>query len=123
TGPRAKVLGVLEVTLTADAETQGYTYANKKRVSANYRIAGDRVAAQAADVALRAWIGLGCRDLGRVDCRCDSDGRPQFLEVNPPAGLPPALGDVVILAGMVGVSYTRLIESIVESACERLSAV
>jgi D-alanine-D-alanine ligase len=123
TGARARVLGVLEIALAAGAEAHGYSYANKKHVHATYRIANDAVAAQAADIALRAWIGLGCRDLGRVDCRSDRDGRPQFLEVNPLAGLHPVLGDIVILAGFVGVSYMRLIESIVESACERLSAV
>ena len=42
---------------------------------------------------------------GRVDCRCDATGRPQFLEVNPLAGLHPVLGDLVILAGLVGVGY------------------
>jgi D-alanine-D-alanine ligase len=55
-----------------------------------------------------------------VDCRCDRDGHAQFLEVNPLAGLHPELGDLVILAGLAGVAYDRLIESIVRSACERV---
>ncbi len=120
TGPRARVLGVLEVVFTADAEAHGYSYANKKLVHAQYRIADDAAAAGAADIALRAWTGLGCRDLGRVDCRCDATGRPQFLEVNPLAGLHPVLGDLVILAGLVGVGYEALIGSIVSSANDRL---
>ena len=120
TGSRATVLGVLEVVFTADAEAHGYSYANKKLVHARYRIADDATAAAAADIALRAWTGLGCRDLGRVDCRCDATGRPQFLEVNPLAGLHPVLGDVVILAGLVGVGYETLIGSVVSSAAERL---
>ena len=121
TGSRARVIGVLEVTLTGEAEAHGYSYANKKQVNARYRIVSDGPAAEAADVALRAWNGLGCRDLGRVDCRCDRDGRPHFLEVNPLAGLHPVLGDLVILADLVGMSYTQLIESIVVSASERIS--
>jgi D-alanine-D-alanine ligase len=122
TGPRARVLGVMEVLFTPDAEDHGYSYANKKLVKARYEIADDAVAREAAAIALRAWNGLGCRDGGRVDCRCDRDGRPQFLEVNPLAGLHPILSDIVILADLVGVSYGQLIESIVASACERLAA-
>jgi D-alanine-D-alanine ligase len=122
TGPRARVLGVMEVVFTPDAEAHGYSYANKKLVHARYRIVDDATAVEAAGIALRAWNGLGCRDSGRVDCRCDRDGHAQFLEVNPLAGLHPELGDLVILAGLVGVPYDTLIESIVASACERLAS-
>jgi D-alanine-D-alanine ligase len=120
TGGRARVLGAMEVVFTEDAEAHGYSYANKKLVHATYRIADDAAARGAAELALRAWNGLGCRDSGRVDCRCDRNGRPQFLEVNPLAGLHPRLGDLVILAGLVGVPYRELIASIVASASERL---
>jgi D-alanine-D-alanine ligase len=122
TGPRARVLGVMEVVFTPDAEAHGYSFANKKLVKARYQIVDDAAAVEAADMALKAWTGLGCRDAGRVDCRCDADGRPQFLEVNPLAGLHPLLGDLVILAGLVGVPYQALISSIVTSACERVPA-
>ena len=121
TGARARVLGVLEVTLTGDAEAHGYSYANKKQVNARYQLANDGPASEAADIALQAWNGLGCRDLGRVDCRCDGEGRPHFLEVNPLPGLHPVLGDLVILADLAGVSYTELIESVIASAGERMS--
>lgn len=120
TGSRARVLGVMEVIFTPDAEAHSYSYANKKQVHARYQIASDSAAEDAADVALRVWNGLGCRDGGRVDCRCDAQGRAQFLEVNPLAGLHPILSDLVILAEFVGVSYQELIKSILESACERL---
>ena len=119
TGSRARVLGVMEVIFSADAEAHGYSYANKKQVNASYQIVDDSAAMEAASIALRAWQGLGCRDAGRVDCRCDANGRPQFLEVNPLAGLHPVLGDLVILAGLVGVSYEGLIASIVTSAADR----
>jgi D-alanine-D-alanine ligase len=119
TGARARVLGVMEVVFTQDAEAHGYSYANKKLVHATYRIVDDVAARGAADIALRVWNGLGCRDSGRVDVRCDRHGQPQFLEVNPLAGLHPRLGDLVILAGLVGVSYRQLIETIVSSALSR----
>lgn len=121
TGARARVIGVLEVTLTGNAEAHGYSYANKKQVNARYQLVDDGPARDAADVALRSWQGLGCRDLGRVDCRCDREGRANFLEVNPLAGLHPVLGDLVILADLAGVSYRQLIESVVTSASERIS--
>jgi D-alanine-D-alanine ligase len=121
TGARARVIGVLEVTLTGNAEAHGYSYANKKQINARYQLVNDGPATEAADLALRAWIGLGCRDLGRIDCRCDRDGRANFLEVNPLAGLHPVLGDLVILADLAGVSYAQLIGSIVTSAEERIA--
>ncbi len=122
TGPRARVLGVMEVILTSDADVHAYTYSTKNLELARYRIVDDGAAVEAAEIALRAWNGLGCRDAGRVDCRCDRSGRAHFLEVNPLAGLHPSHADLVILAGLVGVSYGELIGSIVASASERLRA-
>src|SRR5262245_5650499 len=60
TGVRARVLGVMEVEFTADAEPYGYSYLNKKQVNARYRIVNDGAAEEAARIALRAWNGLGC---------------------------------------------------------------
>jgi D-alanine-D-alanine ligase len=119
TGSRARVVGVMEVVFTEDAEAHGYSYANKKLVHATYGIVDDDTAHEAAGIALRAWNGLGCRDGGRVDCRCDGGGRVHFLEVNPLAGLHPILSDLVILAELAGIGYRQLIESILASACER----
>lgn len=36
-----------------------------------------------ADLAKRAYSALGIRDYGRVDFRCDANGNPHILEVNP----------------------------------------
>ena len=114
------MIGVLEVILTGTAEAYGYSYDNKKQVNARYQTVNDGPALEAANIALRAWNGLGCRDLGRVDCRCDADGRAHFLEVNPLPGLHPVLGDIVILASQSGMSYTALIASVIASARERM---
>jgi D-alanine-D-alanine ligase len=122
TGTRARVLGVMEVLSTSEAEHHAYSFANKQRYvgRVHFRIADDSAAAEAADMALRVWTALGCRDGGRVDCRCDGGGRPHFLEVNPLPGLHPIHSDLVILAGLVAVPYAGLVASIVASACERL---
>ena len=70
-------------------------------------------------MALAAWRALGCRDAGRVDLRSDQDGRPQFLEVNPLAGLHPTHSDLPILAQQAGVTYERLIGRILRQGLQR----
>jgi len=120
----AAALGVAEILLKADAEPEIYSFSNKKNYQArvSYRLADDLVAATAAKMALSVWKGLGCRDAGRVDFRCDGEGRANFLEVNPLAGLHPEDSDIVILSRMKGIPYATLIETIVASAMKRCSA-
>jgi D-alanine-D-alanine ligase len=71
--------------------------------------------------ALTAFRALSCRDVARVDFRL-RDGVPYFLEVNPLPGLNPADSDLVILAGLAGWTYPRLIERILGAALERACA-
>ena len=47
------------------------------------------------------------------------DGVPYFLEVNPLPGLSPTSGDLVLLAGMMGIDYPDLIGRILAAATER----
>jgi D-alanine-D-alanine ligase len=114
-----------EVLLQPSAEQGVYSYTNKTqyRGRVEYALASDALAAEAADVALRVWRGLGCRDAGRVDVRCDEQGRAQFLEVNPLAGLHPVDADIVVMCGLIGVTYRDLIGTILSSACARVSRV
>jgi D-alanine-D-alanine ligase len=70
-------------------------------------------------VALGSYRVLGCRDVARVDIRLDRDGTPHFLEANPLPGIAPGYSDLVLLAGFVGWSYERLIETILSHAFER----
>lgn len=121
TGKRARVLGVMEIMLGSGAEAGGYTYANKANFErcVRYELATDCTARLAGTLALRAWRYMGCRDAGRVDMRCDANGDPCFLEVNPLAGLHPENSDLPILCSLVGMSYEDLLESILASACRR----
>ena len=64
---------------------------------------------------------LGCRDAGRVDIRCDGQGRPHFMEVNPLAGLHPKDSDLPIICGFFGMTYRELIEQIVAAASCRVT--
>jgi D-alanine-D-alanine ligase len=127
TGEEAEVIGSLEVVLLPQAEPEVYSYVNKERCEelVEYRLAtaDDPMVAAAERVALAAWRALGCRDGGRVDLRCAADGSPQFLEVNPLAGLHPEHSDLPILAAKVGMPYRELLRRIVDSAAARVTLV
>ena len=125
TGGKARSVGAIEVHLLSTAEPGVYSYVNKEecesRVSYELvRGADDPTVRDAEAIALDAWRELGCRDGGRVDLRCDSAGRPHFMEVNPLAGLHPQHSDLPIICNMADIPYTRLIGDILSSACERL---
>jgi D-alanine-D-alanine ligase len=127
TGALARVIGTMEVLLLAGAEAEVYSYVNKEycenRVA--YAIgnpAADEQVRAAEAAALQAWRILDCRDAGRVDLRCDATGVPNFMEVNPLAGLHPEHSDLPILASKVGLPFAELIERIVTSAATRIPA-
>jgi len=124
TGRRARAVGVLEVLVRGHAETDAYSFATKKnyRDLVDYNRLDGELAQPCMDLALRVWRGLGCRDAGRVDIRLDAAGTPNFLEVNPLAGLHPIDSDLPIICRLSGIPYGQLIEQIMESARERLSA-
>ncbi len=125
TGGEAEAIGTLEMGLRPGAESGVYSYVNKERCEelVEYilvRPEGDRAVSEAERLALEVWRVLGCRDAGRVDFRCDAEGRPQFLEVNPLAGLHPTHSDLPILCSKLEIPYVRLIERIILSACARI---
>jgi len=122
TGSRASVLGALEVIIRERGEPGVYTYLNKERCEelVEYRFVSGEAIRQVAELALRAWRILGCRDAGRLDIRLDADGVPAILEVNPLAGLHPTHSDLPMIATSVGMDYRELIDRIVCSAKERV---
>ena len=75
-----------------------------------------------AAVALAIWKAFGLRDVARIDVRCDRDGIPNFVEVNPLPGVHPVNSDLVILAKAAGWTYNQLIAGIMASAEERWAA-
>jgi D-alanine-D-alanine ligase len=122
TGPAARAVAVMEVTFTADAGSAIYGYATKadyeRRV--RYELVDDAPARMAAGTALASWRILGCRDAGRVDLRCDETGTPNFIEVNPLAGLNPVHSDLPIMCALKGIPFAELVGRIMESALGRL---
>jgi D-alanine-D-alanine ligase len=122
TGTEARVLATMEVVLAGSAEAGSYTYENKEHYEdrVHYRRPEAPIEQAAAAVALEAWRGLGCRDGGRVDLRADAAGVPNFVEVNPLAGLHPVRSDLPIACSLVGIRYRELIDAIMRSALGRI---
>jgi D-alanine-D-alanine ligase len=125
TGSDAEVLGTIEIRLLPSAEAEVYSYVNKEQCEELVRYSlvhpkNDPLAQDVGALALTVWRLLGCRDGGRVDIRCDSQGQPHFLEVNPLPGLHPQHSDLPILCGFSGISYVELIDRIVLSARRRI---
>jgi D-alanine-D-alanine ligase len=125
TGHQAEVLGTIEVHLRHNAEPGVYSYLNKENCEelVEYRLVQAKeepMVKETESIALQAWQVLGCRDSGRIDLRCDDTGRPQFMEVNPIAGLHPEHSDLPIICMHKGISYTQLISRIIKSAEQRV---
>lgn len=125
TGAAAAAIGTIEVHLRAAAQPLIYSYQNKENCEelVDYRLvdaAGDATVREAEAIALQAWRVLGGRDAGRIDIRCDAQGKPQFMEVNPLAGMHPAHSDLPIICSQIGMPYQTLIEKIVASARRRM---
>jgi D-alanine-D-alanine ligase len=125
TGNDAEAVGTLEIILRAQAEPTAYSYVNKERCEdlVEYRMINESISRTAQEIALKAWRGLGCRDAGRVDLKVDIHGIPNFIEVNPLAGLHPDHSDLPILCKLVGISYRHLIEKIMNSAQKRVKSL
>lgn len=121
TGSEARTIAAMEVRLNQAAHDGVYGLATKEdwHGRVDYVLATDPTAREAEQVALAAWRALGCRDGGRVDLRCDAEGRPQFLEVNPLAGLNPTHSDLPILARLAGYDFAWLMDRILDSALSR----
>jgi len=123
TGKSAKVTGTMEIILNEEAEKNVYSYTNKEECEelVEYRIAEHSIVEQCEMLALSAWRVLGCEDGGRVDIRCDDSGLPNFIEVNPLAGLHPEHSDLPILSRLNGISYPELIAMIMESSIKKVT--
>jgi D-alanine-D-alanine ligase len=121
TGADAEVLGVSEIVKKANFVGDGYGFENKEYWDDKVDIvaAPPAEAKAAGDVALAAWRALRCRDGGRIDIRCDGAGKPNFIEVNPLAGLRPEYSDLCFIASRAGLSYQDLIGKIMASFLKR----
>ena len=130
-GITARVLGVTEIlftdkaeiaalaTLEKEKEKEKKKQGNEDRVFCRPVTDEEPLAAQARQLALLAYHALSCRDVARLDLRCDAAGVLYFLEINPLPGLNPVFSTLPITAELAGLSYVKLIDEIVESAWQR----
>ncbi len=125
TGKQASACGIMEI-ITKDQDRELiYSMHTKENYASEvlYHVPEQSIIQPCNQVALDAWVALECRDGGRVDIRLDRHGIPNFIEVNPLAGLNPVHSDLPILCRLNGISYVRLIEMIMQSALKRISNI
>lgn len=79
----------------------------------------DRLAEEMRRLAVAAFEALGALDVGRVDFRLGTDGRPYLMEINTLPGMNPVVSDIVMAARAEGVSYTLLINEVLQLALQR----
>jgi D-alanine-D-alanine ligase len=83
-----------------------------------------RLASQIRAAALGAYQALDCRDWCRVDIRCDAEGTPNVVELNPLPGILPDPRDNSCFpkaARAAGMSYEELIRTVADIAWRRIS--
>jgi D-alanine-D-alanine ligase len=80
---------------------------------------GAALEADLADLALRTYAALACRDFARVDFRLDDDGLPHFLEINPLPTFAPD-GSFGILAELEGRPLAALLAEVLAAGLVRL---
>lgn len=121
TGEKAEVVAILEIHLKEADDRGVYSFDSKEECETRveYLLADDKLAKDSAELALKVWRSMGCRDAGRVDVRADGKGVPHFIEVNPLAGLHPEHSDLPIMCNLKGIQYLTLIEKILSSALSR----
>lgn len=114
-------IGLMEIVYKKDDANSIYSYQTKSDYlqAVEYIIPEEEFAEKCIELALQAWRVLGCRDGGRVDIRVDRHDIPNFIEVNPLAGLDKVHSDLPILAYMHGYDFDRIIHEIMVSARKR----
>jgi D-alanine-D-alanine ligase len=122
-GSEAQVLGTMEIEMTNKDEPAIYSYLNKEECESRilYHPVTDAPALkkEVEKLALDCYKVLQCRDAGRVDIRCDSKGKPCFMEINPLPGMHPKHSDLPMIATQEGMSYEKLIGTILDNAFKR----
>jgi D-alanine-D-alanine ligase len=122
-GADAFVLGTMEIEMVSKDEPAIYSYLNKEecesRISYHPVQNSPALKKEVETLALDCYKILQCRDTARVDIRCDKQGRACFMEVNPLPGLHPSHSDLPMIATQEGMSYEKLIGTILDNAFRR----
>jgi D-alanine-D-alanine ligase len=118
-GKETEALGVMEIVFVASDTIYSMEVKENYEELVRYRVPEKEAADACIRVALEAWKILGCVDGGRVDVRMDEKGIPNFIEVNPLAGLNPVHSDLPILCRLNGIDYEILMDKIIIAALKR----
>jgi D-alanine-D-alanine ligase len=123
TGKNARVIGVMEVNIMPSVQSGIYSRFIKENYQGkvDYELVEGEVSELCTRISLDAWRVLGCRDAGRVDLKMDENGIPNFIEVNPLAGINHIHSDLPIMIYLQGWQYKQLIEEVIRSASERIN--
>jgi D-alanine-D-alanine ligase len=121
TGKESYAIGTMEILFKKEEAREIYSLQTKADYlkSVEYTVPEPAISQQCEELALKAWNALGCRDGGRVDLRADKNGIPNFMEVNPLAGLDKVNSDLPILAYLHGYDFPRIMAEIMHSARKR----
>lgn len=120
TGEDSMSLGCMEIIFNSDEKFYSYNMKTNYEYNIIYKLPEKEISDNVCELALKSWKILGCRDAGRIDIRLDENDIPNFIEVNPLAGLNKETSDLPILANFNGYDYDNLIENIINSAKKRI---
>jgi len=122
TGSEARAVGTMEIILKENAEKNVYSYVNKEECETliEYKATTGKEKEACEELALASYRILGCEDAGRIDIRMDEKGVPNFLEINPLAGIHPYHSDLPILSHLNGIPYNELMGMIMDSAIKKV---
>jgi len=117
----ARILGSMEIVVKDNKQNSIYGYETKEKCETEiiYKTANDILVKKAEKLALQVYKALNCRDVGRIDIRTNSFGAPEFIEINPIPGLHPHHSDLPMIATRQGISYSVLINQIIQAAVSR----
>jgi D-alanine-D-alanine ligase len=125
-GMAPRLLPPMEIVFLGESDRpRVYAFADKQDWNQALRydrpaVVDDALRARIEAVVVGAWRALSCRDVARFDLRCDADGQPRFIEVNPLPGLSPGWSDLCLIAEASGIDYNALIKQILAPALHRL---
>ena len=117
-GSEAKVTGGMEV-ICRDNLPYSVEVKENYESYVKYAVYDELIRNECNSVALGAWSALGAVDAGRVDMKADRHGRMCFIEANPLAGLNPVHSDLPMLSRLNGMTFSTLMEMIMDSAKKR----
>lgn len=124
-GKHKRILPIMEIDFKDIPEEQGkfYTYEVKNDFGdlTNYycpAVISPELEAAIKDNVSKAFDGLGCRDIARVDVLVKND-IPYIIEINSLPGLKPKYSDLPKMALAAGLNYEDLITEILQAAVDR----